>query len=1712
MQKILLTVFLSLAGLVAAMAQVTFTAVSPPVSCETNNFCVDIDVQNFNQITGLEFATLWDTSEFDYVSHTFNLPAIPTDIVDQNEGYMAFSWFGPFTGLTLPDDSTIIELCLTRKATAGTTATIDLGAQPGQGVSISDLNNGILVENVTFFFNDAQLTITDTQDPVITCPPDVTVFESMPGGLAPLTLSDNCDLRQVTYTLGGATNGAGFDDASPTTLVEGTTSISYLAEDFGGNTNGCMFNVTYNDTTPLDPNILYFDPLIKQDCATGKVTVDFRVINFDSLTSMQMGISWDTSILVYTNHTNVELNPGTDPFNTALTADGTLGLIWTLIPASADGLSLADSTVIFTIEFDLNGAIGLPLFTYGDFGPLLFEISRFDNSRLTMSEYEFLPGTIDASDSDPPVYTGCPMDITINANAAACGANFFWTEPTATDNCDNMLDETQSHTPGAFFPLGVDTIVYIATDDAGLSDTCLFTVTVEDNSDPILGCPLDQSVDVDPGNCSAVVMGIEPTVVSNCPADTTYTITGATNVPSGTGDASNTTFAVGVSTVTYTVTESSGRTATCSFTVTVSDNTIPTISCPSDQSVNVDPGTCTATLNGLAPTITNDCPITTTYSITGATIAAGGNDASGTAFRVGQSVVTYTTTESSGNSNTCSFTVTVADNENPSISCPADVVQDTDAGRCNAAVSIPVPTTSDNCGVASVINNFNNGTDASDTYPVGTTTVVWTVTDDNGNTATCSIDVTVNDNTLPSVSCPASLTIDITSGTSEVVNGIDPVVSDACGIATTTYRLSNGATGNNSASGLSFDLGTTTVTYIATDVNGNTDSCQFDVTIRFVSSDILDCPADVNTTTDAGVCSAVVNNIGPIININMADLSSVTYTLEQSGSNIGSGNDDASGTAFPTGLTTVEYIANDRFGNADTCSFTVTVADDELPTWSNCPADITVFADASCMGNPTWSAPIAADNCAVIRIDSSQASGSAFGLGTTLVTYTAFDAANNSASCTFNVTVQDNTPPTFDNCGANNLVLTYLPDCRAIGFWDAITATDNCGTAMITCTHNPGDTLNEGTTRVVCLVVDMAGNTNRCEFDLEVRDTTPPVANSCPPNVVVSVDEGRCTANVTWDQPIFSDNCTSPTLSSTHPSGFDFPLGSTTVTYTATDASGNTATCSFDVTVSDDERPVVLCDSIRVRIDGTVISDPGGIVLTATPDNNCQGIKISFTEPTATDNCDTNVIPVQTSSGPGNGDTFPEGETLITYTATDASGNEDSCVIQVIVEPLSMIQVLFQPGNDLCEGESVTLSINNTNTNLSYSWSGPNGFSSTEAEPIIDPLEASNAGQYCVTVTTPEQCSTTSCGDLTVRSAPAFTLGSNGPVCNTDLSLTATLADTSIPVDTWTWTFPDGQIDNSQNPVVPNPDLTLSGDFIVVANGNNGCSSTDTISVEVNNIPPPELTTDCDPVICLGTSCRLIGTEYLIVPDQYNWVANPASNAGLPADTDNNELSIIPTEPGIYLYDYWVSRGNCESDTASLTLQVVETPIAEDDLFTVSYETTLNGFNILLNDTFETAANLDFSIQLFSDSIANGTLENLGGGVFNYTPDDGYIGIDQFAYEICYNCDGDLICEFAVVTLNVVFDGPCQVPNVISPNGDEFNDVLQINCLDNGEFNENEIIIFNQWGDEVFRQKPYTNDWGGTYQGNDLPDGTYYYIFKVDPNADPDKGFIQILR
>lgn len=166
----------------------------------------------------------------------------------------------------------------------------------------------------------------------------------------------------------------------------------------------------------------------------------------------------------------------------------------------------------------------------------------------------------------------------------------------------------------------------------------------------------------------------------------------------------------------------------------------------------------------------------------------------------------------------------------------------------------------------------------------------------------------------------------------------------------------------------------------------------------------------------------------------------------------------------------------------------------------------------------------------------------------------------------------------------------------------------------------------------------------------------------------------------------------------------------------------------------------------------------------------------------------------------------------------------------------------------------------------------------------------------------------------------------------------------------------------------------------------------------------------------------------------------------------------------------------------------------------------------------EAAPNGAYTITRLTDPNT-GRFDFFSDGKFNYIPDNKYVGIVKFKFVIC-SALCNAVCDTSEVRILINADSTniisvndtVEVPNAITPNGDGKNDYLQIDHLSN--YPNNELLIFNRWGETVFQAKPYNNDWSGNNQTNSpLPIGTYYYLLRLDVNNGKIlKGDITILR
>ena len=249
----------------------------------------------------------------------------------------------------------------------------------------------------------------------------------------------------------------------------------------------------------------------------------------------------------------------------------------------------------------------------------------------------------------------------------------------------------------------------------------------------------------------------------------------------------------------------------------------------------------------------------------------------------------------------------------------------------------------------------------------------------------------------------------------------------------------------------------------------------------------------------------------------------------------------------------------------DNADFTVIVTGaTNTPPTLQLPSDQTAEAAAPNGAPVTYTATASDAEDGPLTPTCAPASGATFPLGTTTVACSVTDSGGLTTSGTFNVTVTDTTPPTL-HLPADQTVEAAGPNGAQFTF--SASADDLVdGSAPVACSPSSGSTFPLGTTSVTCTATDSHGNTATGTFNVTVVDTTPPTLNLPGPIQTTATQNSKAAVSFQATATDLVDG--SIPVSCTPASGASFPVGMTTVSCSATDAHGNTATGSFTVTVS----------------------------------------------------------------------------------------------------------------------------------------------------------------------------------------------------------------------------------------------------------------------------------------------------------------------------------------------------------------------------------------------------------------------------------------------------------------------------------------------------------------------------------------------------------------
>lgn len=597
-------------------------------------------------------------------------------------------------------------------------------------------------------------------------------------------------------------------------------------------------------------------------------------------------------------------------------------------------------------------------------------------------------------------------------------------------------------------------------------------------------------------------------------------------------------------------------TASCLQKIVLKDDVVPLISnCPNDTNVTAN-SNCNATVFWSPPNVSDNC----------GKLFLSVSHVSGDIFPIGITKVTYSAEDQCGNKSSCSFNINVQGScctNPPVIQCPPNYLGCPFDGIDPAKTGLPIVTPgSPLCNVP--VLRYKDSLIVRGNCPGSMSFFrIWTALDpiDTMQRSSCTQFINLKDDLTPPVLqfCPFDITVSPGLNCMTKVNWSHPTVDDNCAGVTLVSSVQPGSF---------FPVGTTTITYLATDACGNTVSNSFNITVSECCTVIpkITCPPAYVSCPGSSIDTSVTGR--PQAEPGTLNCLTPILTFE----------DVIAKTGPCPGALRILRIWTAKDPNDLTlkanCVQVIDLKDTIAPAFISAPFDIHLTVDSSCTAKAFWPSPIAIDNCSPVKLIGTHLSGSAFPIGTTLVTYTANDSCGNIKIHTFKIIVSGsccNKPPII-SC-PNDYTGCPQVNCSpsTSGTATASSSSSSCGTPIITYRDELIKTyscLNAKKFKRIWRATDPnnPGLFSECTQIIDLNDILPPVFTYCPSDITVDA-KGACEKEVWWVLPVISDNCGIKQVTSNYKPGNIFPAGTTVVVYTAMDFCGNITNHSFKVTV-----------------------------------------------------------------------------------------------------------------------------------------------------------------------------------------------------------------------------------------------------------------------------------------------------------------------------------------------------------------------------------------------------------------------------------------------------------------------------------------------------------------------------------------------------------------
>ncbi|MBM2815176.1 MAG: hypothetical protein HW421_1938, partial [Ignavibacteria bacterium] len=916
------------------------------------------------------------------------------------------------------------------------------------------------------------------------------------------------------------------------------------------------------------------------------------------------------------------------------------------------------------------------------------------------------------ADNTPPTLT-CASNVTVNSSNTSCNANVTVTSPTATDNCSSFGNALNFASAGSNYV----NIPRSISGDFTIEYWMKTTQTAPSGSQWYYGTGV---VDAEVGgvtndfgtslNGSKICFGVgnpDVTIFSTSNVNTGNWVHVAVTRRKSTGQ-----------TILYVngVQESSGTGGTQDLTV------------PSRIIMGIQQTFVNGYYNGSLDEVRIWNTVRTQSDISSNMNSTVSNSSTGLVAR-------YSFDQGTANGNNTSISTVTNDQGNTSNN--GSIVNFTKTGTTSNFVN-------GRDGVT-LVNNFNNTSNASGNYPVGQTNVVWTATDSKGNSATCNQTVTVNDATAP-VTKTKSVTVFLNaSGNASITtNDVDNGSTDNCGIASlslskSSFNCSDLNAGSNFA--LKFDGSDDRV--VATSSTGypqGSSARTVEFWMKTTMGGVAALHSYGNFSSQQRSALYLVygrlyfvgefnDTYGSTTTVNDGNWHHVGYTL--TGQNIKFYIDGQLN--YSTNLPNVPQTNGSPWAMSNTSGVNYTREPfngymDELRVWNVVRSATDIFNNykTPLLGNESnlvayynfdegsgstlYDATSNHNNGTLTNMNLSNVwvSGVSYFNSVQKVTLTATDNAGNSSSAVAIVTVKDNIAPTAI---AKNITVNLNASGNATITANDVNdnSSDNCGIASMTLDKTSFNCSNAGTNNVTLTVKDASGNTSTANAVVTVMDVTPP--NAVAKNITIQLD-GTGNASITASDVNnnSTDACGIASISAS-PLSFDCSnVGANNVILTVTDNNGNVSTATSVVTLQDATLPSALAQNITIQLDAS-----GNASITASDVNN-----------NSSDNCGI----ASMSVSPNTFNCSNVGNNTVTLTVTDNNGNVSTANSVVTVQDVTAATAIAQNLTiqlDASGNASITASDINNNS------SDACGIASLSVSP--NSFNCSNVGNNTVTLT-----------------------------------------------------------------------------------------------------------------------------------------------------------------------------------------------------------------------------------------------------------------------------------------------------------------------------------------------------------------------------------------